>query len=130
MGNRPAGAQKWPETSGELSGTRWAPVGRQGRSEADLGRLLDALGALLAVLELVLGLLGPLLGSLWALPGVILASRESLFRGFEAVFLMFGPGPFKITFFDGSICVFVCCFGSLFDPLVPFSRRPRRVCEH
>ena len=90
-----------------------------------------ALGALLGRLRISWAAgPGPLPGPPGPLLGVILASRGSLFRGFGEVFLMLGPGPFKITLFDGSICVFVCCFGSLFDPLVPFSRRPRRVCEH
>ena len=53
-------------------GRKVGPVGRQGRSEADVGRLLDALGALLAAIGTVLGLLGPLLSSLGALPGVML----------------------------------------------------------
>ena len=84
IGNPCAGAAKW--ASGKLSGARWAPGGRQGRSEADFGRLLGALGALLAALGPVLGLLGPLLGSLGALPGVMLASRGGSFWSFLGLF--------------------------------------------
>ena len=44
--------------------------------------------------------------------------------------VLLGLAPSKITFVDVVIGVFVCCFGFLFDPLVPFSRRPRRTREH
>ena len=112
----------------------WAPGGPQMATKAALRPLL---GGSWGALGAVLGSLGPLPGPPGPLPGppgpllsFMLASRGSLFRGFGEVSLMLGPGPFKITFFDVSICVFVCYVGSLFDHLVPFSRRPRRVCEH
>ena len=101
-----------------------------------------ALGTLLGRSWLFLACLGRLLASL----GVSLAYRERFWSHFGMIFDDFSKrrggccftcfsfvflcaGALKSRFF-GSICVFVCCVGSLFDPLVPFSRRPRRVCEH
>ena len=70
------------EASGGLLGARWAPFGRQGRSEADFRRLWGALGALLAALGAVLKLLEPLLGR----PGPLLGASWGSFWASWPVF--------------------------------------------
>ena len=80
-----------------------------GLQVATKAALRPLLGGSWRALGAVLGSLGPLPGPPGPLLGVILASRGSLFRGFGEVYLMLGPGPFQITFFDGFNCVFVCC---------------------
>ena len=80
------------EALGALLGRSW---GAFGRSWALLGRSWGVFGWFWAVL----GSLGPLPGPPGLLLGVILASRGSLFRGFGGVFLLLGPGPFKIAYF-------------------------------
>ena len=84
-------------------GASWAPGGPQVTTKAALTPLL---GGSWGALGAVLGSLGPLPGPPGPLLGVILASRGSLFRGFGEVFLMLGPGPSKIMFFD-VLCVFL-----------------------
>ena len=115
--------------------SKMAPGGLPGASRepnifdaflASLGALLGAPGALLGRSWDLLGRSRALLGRSWGAFGLLAVTFFELFGRF---FGKLGPGPSKITRFEGCFCVFVCCFGYLFDPLLPSSRRPRRPSE-
>ena len=112
--------------SGGLPGARREPKFIFDAFLASLGALLGALGALLGPSWDLLGRSRALLDRSWRSfwpPG------GHFFELFGRLFWRLGPGPSKIMCFVVFIGVFVCCFGSLFDPLVPSSRRPRRASE-
>ena len=124
----PEGAKRAPRRS---PGASWAPGRPQVATKAalrpPLGGSWGALGALLGsswdLLDRSRPLLGRSWGSLWPPGGAFFAVFTCFFGGLARSLE-------KNDGFVVFVVFFVCCFGSLFEPLVPSSRCPRQAREH
>ena len=109
----------------------WAPGRPQVATKAalrpPLGGSWGALGALLGSSWDLLGRSRPLLGRSW---GSLWPPGGAIFAFFTCFFGGLARGLEKNDGFVVFVVFFVCCFGSLFEPLVPSSRRPRQAREH
>ena len=124
----PEGAQRPPRRA---PGASWAPGRPQVATKAalrpPLGGSWGALGALLGSSWDLLGRSRPLLGRSW---GSLWPPGGAFFAVFTCFFGALARGLEKNDCFVVFVMFFVCCVGSLFEPLVPSSRCPRQAREH
>ena len=112
---------------GSPGGAKIHPRGAQAALRPPLGGSWGALGALLGSSWDLLGRSRPLLGRSW---GSLWPPGGAFFAVFTCFFGGLARGLEKNDGFVVFVVFFVCCFGSLFEPLVPSSRCPRQAREH